>query len=233
MVKVMAIVNVTPDSFYEPSRVASYALSDRLPGLVSAGADIIDIGAVSMRPGAPAVPLEEEWRRLEPALEAWPGGAALSVDTTSSEIVRRTFAAVGRFIVNDISAGEDDPAMLATVAGLGLPYVAMHKRGNPTTMDSLTDYGDAGVVAAVLDYFDAFSRKASALGLNDWILDPGFGFAKTDEQNHELLHALPEFKRFGRPVLVGLSHKRFTHGRTAACHLEAVLRGADILRMHI
>ena len=233
MVKIMAIVNVTPDSFFAPSRVASDAVRDRLLSLVAAGADIIDIGAVSTRPGASPVTLEEEWRRLLPALEAWPGGAELSVDTTSSEIVRRTYEAVGRFIVNDISAGEDDSRMLPTVAELGLPYVAMHKRGDPSTMDSLTDYGEAGVVAAELAYFNGFSRKAAALGISDWILDPGFGFAKTDAQNLELLHALPEFRRFGRPVLVGISRKRFTHGRTAAYHLEAILRGADIIRMHI
>ena len=233
MVKIMAIVNLTPDSFFGPSRVVAGGVGDRLSHLVASGADIIDIGAVSTRPGAGPVPPDEEWRRLLPALEVWRGGAVLSVDTTRSGIVRKAFSKVGRFMVNDISAGEDDPGMLAAVAELGLPYVAMHKRGTPATMDSLTDYGKSGVVGAVLDYFKEFSEKADAAGIKDWILDPGFGFAKTDAQNLELLHALPVFKRFGRPILVGLSHKRFTHGRTASLHLEAVLRGADILRMHI
>ena len=296
----MAIVNLTPDSFYEPSRVwsnnADVALA-RIRQLLVDGADIIDLGAVSTRPGAADVPLEEEWRRLEPVLKALaaakrtevplrggfsqlfasPGGSLrkrsaesrsfadaqddnkdvqddnkdtqddnkdvqhdnkdtqddifISIDTTSAEIVRRAYAVIGDFIVNDISAGEDDPEMLQTVADLGLTYIAMHKRGNPRSMDSMVDYPD-GIMAELLRYFKAFSAKAEALGIRDWILDPGLGFAKTIEQNWEILEHLEELKVFGRPILIGAADKRFTRGNTEAAHALAIANGADILRVH-
>ena len=178
------------------------------------------------------------------------GTPAVSVDTTSSEIVRRTYGRIGRFIVNDISAGEDDPAMLPTVAELGLPYIAMHKRGNPRSMDTLTEYPQ-GVVKAVDEYFGQFAEKAEKLGIKEWILDPGFGFAKTAEQNWELLENLPAFRHFGRPILVGVADKRFTRTPNpfANCSSSATTtdtqaigsqyaerlaeeRGADILRIH-
>ncbi|MBR5904861.1 MAG: dihydropteroate synthase [Bacteroidales bacterium] len=267
MVKQMAIVNLTPDSFYEPSRVWSNkpdAAMARIHQFLADGADIIDLGAVSTRPGAADVPLEEEWRRLEDVLAAlsalrarrlppgeaktWEkpplGGTSarsaatsaaklplFSIDTTSAEIVRRAYKVIGEFIVNDISAGEDDPEMLPTVAELGLPYIAMHKRGNPRSMDSLADYPD-GIMAELLRYFKAFSAKAEELGINDWILDPGLGFAKNIEQNWEILENLDDLKVFGRPILIGAADKRFTHGDTAAAHELALKHGADILRVH-
>ena len=169
------------------------------------------------------------------------GLPAVSVDTTSAEIVRRTYGRIGRFIVNDISAGEDDPEMLPTVAELGLPYIAMHKRGNPRSMDALTEYPQ-GVVQAVNDYFEQFAEKAEKLGIKEWILDPGFGFAKTAEQNWELLEKLPTLRHFGRPILVGVADKRFTHtpnpfapGQVPSSQYAERLaeeRGADILRIH-
>lgn len=268
----MAIVNLTPDSFYEPSRVwtevagaaqqvagaaqqvagatqqvagrkrqAGAALA-RIRQLLDAGADIIDLGAVSTRPGAADVPVEEEWRRLEPVLTAlaqdMPAGRSaettrplFSIDTTRAEIVRRAYGEIGRFIVNDISAGEDDPEMLQTVANLGLTYIAMHKRGNPRSMDSLCDYPD-GIMAELLRYFEAFASRAEALGIHDWILDPGLGFAKTEAQNWEILENLEQLKVFGRPILIGAADKRFTRGNTAAAHELAVAHGADILRVH-
>lgn len=233
----MAIVNLTPDSFYEPSRVwsdtADAALT-RIRQLLDDGADIIDLGAVSTRPGAADVPVEEEWRRLEKVLTelaAEPVGGSLSIDTTSAEIVRRAHGVIGEFIVNDISAGEDDPEMLPTVAELGLPYIAMHKRGNPRSMDSLCEYPD-GIMAELLRYFEAFSAKAEALGIREWILDPGLGFAKTEAQNWEILEKLEELKVFGRPILIGAADKRFTRGNTAAAHELAIAHGADILRVH-
>ena len=145
MVEYMAIVNLTPDSFWEPSRVWDAGVQvdlcvQRIREFAAAGASIIDLGAVSTRPGAAAVPVEEEWRRLEPVLRALaPAELAvrISIDTTSSEIVRRAFDIIGPFIVNDISAGTDDPFMLPLAARLGLTYVAMHKRGTPSTMDGL------------------------------------------------------------------------------------------------
>lgn len=218
----MGILNLTPDSFFESSR---YNMD-----IFDSGADIVDIGAVSSRPGAPAVSRELEWSRLEPVLSALPARKRISIDTTGSGIVRRAHALIGDFIVNDISAGEDDPEMLSTVAELGLPYIAMHKRGNPQSMDRLTDYDD--VVEDVMDYFRAFSLKAQDAGIQNWILDPGFGFAKNDWQNLSLLNNLERFKAFGRPVLVGIADKRFTHGQTEKMHREAVLHGADILRVH-
>ena len=167
---------------------------------------------------------------------------SVSVDTTSAEIVRRVYGRIGRFIVNDISAGEDDPQMLPTVAELGLPYIAMHKRGNPRSMDSLTDYPQ-GVVAAVDGYFRDFAARAEELGISEWILDPGFGFAKSAEQNWELLEKLPAFRHFGRPILVGVADKRFTRTvnpfaaegpATGSAYAERLAgeRGADILRVH-
>lgn len=226
MVQWMGVINLTPDSFYEPSRVNPAdvpAVLARIRGMVSAGASVIDLGAVSTRPGAAPVPTEEEWARLEPVLRALGAGEMagqtgdgaglsrlrISVDTTSSEIVRRASRLVKDLIVNDISAGEDDPLMLPAVAKLGLTYVAMHKRGTPLTMDSQTDYqGD--VMRELVQYFRAFARMAETLGIRDWILDPGLGFAKTDAQNWEILRRLDLLGAFGRPILIGAADKRFT-----------------------
>ena len=230
MTKIMGILNLTPDSFWAPSRCKADEAGVRIGKMLEAGADIIDIGAVSTRPGAPEVSLEEEWRRLRPVLP-FLKGVVFSVDTVRAEIVRRVFEEAGSFIVNDISSGEDDPAMLPTVAGLKLGYVAMHKRGCPQTMDSLCDYPE-GVVTEVMRYFRDFASTAERLGIRDWVLDPGFGFAKTEEQNIELLEHLRDFSVLGRPVLVGIADKRFTHGDTEKYHRIALLGGADILRVH-
>lgn len=237
----MGIVNLTPDSFWAPSRSSIDNSIPRIASMVTDGADMIDLGAVSTRPGAGDVSVEEEWRRLEPTLKSLAdravveqyglAGVEFSIDTTSSEIVWRAFDTFGRFVVNDISAGEDDPEMLGTVASLGLPYVAMHKRGNPRTMDSKCEY-PAGVVAALKDYFVDFSRKASEIGVNDWILDPGLGFAKTEAQNWEILENLEAFAEIGKPILIGAADKRFTHGDTEKANRLAIAHGADILRVH-
>ena len=247
-ITIMGIVNLTPDSFFAPSRAEGVeeALA-RVARLVAEGAEIIDLGAVSTRPGVADVDTETEWARLEPVLKALCGAGGrpeLSVDTTRAEIVRRVYNLAGPFTVNDISAGEDDPEMLPLVAKLGLPYIAMHKRGGPQTMDDRCDYPQ-GVVQAVLDYFGAFARKAERLGIRDWILDPGFGFAKTVEQNYELLAALDRFQCFEKPVLAGVADKRFTarvgeflqddprcSSPTERIHLEAIRHGARILRVH-
>lgn len=239
MTHIMAIVNLTPDSFYAPSRVAAEQAGARIRTLCAQGADIIDLGAVSTRPGAAEVPPEEEWRRLAPvlrvwdapALRVWDAPALLSVDTTRAEIVRRVYDCVGPFLVNDISAGEDDPDMLATVGRLGLPFVAMHKRGGPRTMDALCDYPD-GVVPALVAYFSAFARRAEEHGIAEWVLDPGLGFAKTAEQNWEILEKLDWLRGFDRPILIGAADKRFTGGDTEKAHRLALAHGADILRVH-
>ena len=231
MTHIMAIVNLTPDSFHAPSRVAAEQAGARIRTLCAQGADIIDLGAVSTRPGAAEVPLEEEWRRLVPVLRAWDAPALLSVDTTRAEIVRRVYDCVGPFLVNDISAGEDDPDMLATVGRLGLPFVAMHKRGGPRTMDALCDYPE-GVVPALVAYFSDFARRAEEHGIAEWVLDPGLGFAKTAEQNWEILEKLDWLRGFDRPILIGAADKRFTGGDTEKANRLALAHGADILRVH-
>lgn len=223
MVKIMGIINLTPDSFFEKSR---YNFS-----ILDSAADIVDVGAVSTRPGAADVSVEEEWSRLEGFLKNWHSDKQLSIDTTSSVIVRRAFETVGPFIVNDISAGEDDPKMLQTVSELALPYIAMHKKGNPRTMDSLADES-ALIMDTLTNYFTQFAEKARAEGITDWILDPGLGFAKTARQNIEIIEHLEALKKFGRPVLTGAADKRFTEGNTEYYHLLALRHGADILRVH-
>lgn len=241
----MAIVNLTDDSYFADSRCGSVdAAIERISALLDEGADIIDIGACSTRPGSLPVGEDEEWRRLEPVLKAvssrWPG-LVLSVDTYWSSVVRRAYASIGKFIVNDISAGEMDPAMLQTVGELGLAYVAMHMRGTPETMQNLTDYHD--VTAAVVDYFKEFESRASRAGIEDWILDPGFGFAKTIGQNYRLMSHLSDLKAFSRPILVGVSRKSMIYRKfnispedslpaTQVLHILALERGADILRVH-
>ena len=263
----MGVVNLTPDSFREDTRAMTPdAVKRRVDALIARGCSIIDFGAVSTRPGAPAVSVDDEWSRLQPALElieyggipsktvslrstppseagplpltvprvacVFEGIPPYSVDTTSAEIVRRVYERIGPFIVNDISAGEDDPMMLPTVAELGLPYIAMHKRGNPRSMDNLTDYPE-GIVKAVDSYFEEFEKRAASYGIHDWILDPGFGFAKTVEQNWELLEHVDSLKHFGRPLLIGVADKRFTRTREAGyAERLAEERGADILRIH-
>ena len=231
-ISIMAIVNLTPDSFWAPSRVSADKALSRIAELCEKGADIIDIGAVSTRPGASDVDVETEWMRLEPVLKfLGKNHVPISIDTTSSEIVSRAYSLIGPFIVNDISAGEDDPSMLSLVGRLKLSYIAMHKRGNPRTMDSRCDY-ENGVVESLLSYFDSFALKAAEYGIEDWILDPGLGFAKTNEQNWDILHRLSEFKRFQRPILIGAADKRFTQGDTPKAHRLAARNGADILRVH-
>ena len=247
IISIMGIVNLTDDSYFADSRCANVqAALGRIARLVEEGADIIDIGACSTRPGSFPVGAEEEWRRLEPVLKAFRENfqnVTLSIDTCWASVVLNAFALVGPFIVNDISAGEADPEMLPTVGRLGLKYVAMHMRGTPENMQSLTDYND--VVEDVLEYFRNFSKKAEIHGINDWILDPGFGFAKTVEQNYALLSGLSEIKAGmgNRKVLVGVSRKSMIYRllgtapeeslpATQALHMAALERGADILRVH-
>lgn len=246
-ISIMGIVNLTDDSYFADSRCTDVqAAMDRIAALVDEGADIIDIGACSTRPGSLPVGAEEEWRRLEPVLKVFRENfqnVTLSIDTYWASVVEKAFALVGTFIVNDISAGEADPGMLPTVGRLGLKYVAMHMRGMPENMQSLTDYND--VVEDVLEYFRNFSEKAEIHGINDWIIDPGFGFSKTLEQNYTLLNGLEKIKAgmCPRKVLVGVSRKSMIYRllgttpeeslpATQALHMAALERGADILRVH-
>lgn len=233
-IQIMGIINLNDDSFYAPSR--------HNMAILDSGADIIDLGAVSTRPGSKGVTPDEEWKRLEPVLKVIDPSVCISIDTYSSEVAERAADLLGRwYIVNDISAGEDDPDMLETVGRLGLGYVAMHKRGNPETMQTLCNYDD--VTGEVVDYFKEFAVKAEKAGIKDWILDPGFGFAKNVGQNYTMMRELDRFCELGRKILVGISRKSFIYrplGITpaeslpavTAMHLVALLNGADILRVH-
>ncbi len=246
-ISVMGIINLTDDSFYPESRIRPSDTAGavrRAIKMVEEGADILDFGACSTRPGSVPVSPETEWERLAPVLDevrkALPG-VRISIDTFRSSVVKRAHALIGDFLVNDISAGEDDPSMLETVGRLSLSYIAMHKKGTPETMDSLAQYSD--VTGEVLQYFRDFGTRAAQSGITDWILDPGFGFAKTVGQNYELLRNLSSFQELGRPLLVGISRKRMVWEllgitpekalpATSALHLEALRGGASILRVH-
>ena len=245
-IHILGIVNLTDDSYFAPSRVqGADALVQRVGTMLREGADRIDLGACSTRPGAAPVGSQEEWNRLEPALEAirkaFPE-APLSIDTYWSSVVERAYDRIGPFLVNDISAGAYDAAMLPLVGRLGLPYVAMHLRGTPETMQSLTDY-PKGVTTEVLRYFRSFAKRAARAGVTDWILDPGFGFAKTVEQNWTLLQELDRLQALQMPILVGVSRKSMIYKRfgitpeealpaTQVAHLLALQRGATWLRVH-
>lgn len=248
---IMGVVNMTDDSYFAESRCSGAdAAIRRIGQLVSDGADIIDIGACSSRPGSVPVGADCEWERLEPVLKevkaSFPG-LRISIDTYWASVVEKAYSLIGDFIVNDISAGEDDPLMLSTVGRLGLEYIAMHKRGTSVSMSSLVDYDD--VTSEVIRYFRDFAIKADNAGITEWILDPGFGFAKTVEQNYRLLADLPEIAAALREnglaprILVGVSRKSMIYKplhsspadvlpATQAVHMAALMKGADILRVH-
>lgn len=243
--RVMGIVNITPDSFYADSRASTAAAVEaRVRKMLDDGADIIDIGGCSTRPGAADVAADEEYSRLARALEVirdrWPQ-AVVSVDTYRAGVARKCVEEWHADIINDISGGGLSEGMWSTVAALGVPYVLMHMRGTPATMQTLTDYDD--VTAEVLE---DLARKLAGLrlaGVRDVIVDPGFGFAKTVGQNYELLARLGEFRRLGAPLLAGMSHKSMLFrplgitpaeaaDATVAAHTIAMLNGADIVRVH-
>lgn len=243
---VMGIVNVTPDSFFAGSRIdGERALRTRLDELIREGAAIADLGAYSSRPGADEVSLEEEMKRLRPALQLlrdeYPA-LPVSVDTFRSEVAQMAVEEYGAAIINDISGGGLDPEMYRTVSRLQVPYILMHMKGDPQTMQSLTDYTD--ITLEVLDYFIKRIGQLLDLGLHDIILDPGFGFSKTTEQNYELLAHLDILTQTLRqPLLVGLSRKSMIYrplgctpeealGGTTFLHALALERGAKILRVH-
>ena len=244
---VMAIVNATPDSFYASSRTQSHdAVAERVREVIAEGATIVDIGGYSSRPDATDVSVEEEWSRVEMALTATREASsevAISVDTSRAEIVRRAVAQFGEVIVNDITGGEGDSEMLATVAELGVPYIAMHMRGTPQTMQKQTEYADvtADVMAELGERLKAIEK--AGIELRKVALDPGFGFAKTTEQNFELLAGLHRLKELGQPLLVGVSRKSMIYktlgitpeeslSATQAVHWEALRQGATLLRVH-
>ena len=242
---VMGILNVTPDSFYADSRKQTEAaVEERIQAILSEGGQIIDLGGYSSRPDAVEVSPEEEMERLVFALKilnAHYPDVALSVDTFRADVARRCVEEYGAAIINDISGGELDAEMFETVARLHVPYIMMHMRGTPQTMQQHTDYED--MMEDIMLYFARKVRQLRLLGVNDIILDPGFGFSKTVDQNYTLMSHLCEFKEFGLPLLVGVSRKSMIYkylGGTPADSLNgttvlntiALLNGADILRVH-
>lgn len=242
---VMGIVNVTPDSFYADSRTFdSQSIYNRIADLIEQGADAIDIGGYSSRPGAADVSAQEEYSRLASALEIirkhFPD-TIVSIDTFRADVARKCVSDWQADIINDISGGIADPEMWNTVAELKVPYILMHMRGTPKTMQSLCDYSD--VTADVIKDLAAKIDKMRQLGIADIIIDPGFGFAKTLEQNYTLMSELQEFKRLDMPLLVGISHKSMIYkaldikpenalNGTTVLNTIALAKGADILRVH-
>lgn len=244
--QIMGIVNATPDSFFPGSRTLSReSIIERTQSLIDQGADMIDIGAYSSRPGAADVSETEELRRLETALEAIRSvntDIPVSVDTFRANVARTAISSLGADIVNDISGGSLDTDMLETVASLKCPYILMHMRGTPATMQTLTDYDD--VTADVIKELSTILGRLEALGVSDIIVDPGFGFAKTVEQNYELMRNLETMENLlGLPLLVGISRKSMLTrplgikpdealNATTVMNVIALSKGASILRVH-
>jgi len=248
----MGVLNVTPDSFSDGGRFTTIeAAIAQAQAMVRGGADVLDVGGESTRPQAAAVSLPEELSRVVPIIRAIRGGSdayapmtvPISVDTTKAAIARAAIEA-GANLVNDISGATVDPAMLSTVAELGVPIVLMHSRGTPKTMQQLTQYGDL-----MGDIYDFLARRveaaiASQIPQAQIAIDPGIGFAKTYTQSLEILRQLPRLKSLGCPILVGVSRKSFighllsqpdptqrVWGTAAACY-AAIANGADLLRVH-
>ncbi len=245
--QVMGILNVTPDSFYDNSRCPdAIAVAQRVEELVADGADMIDIGGYSSRPGCDDVCIDEEKRRLAIGLDAIhriSPNMIVSVDTFRAEVAQWSVEEYGAHIINDISGGEMDNKMYDTIARLQVPYVMMHMRGTPNTMmqEQYLQYED--VTADVLQYFAAKIDRLSLMGINDIILDPGFGFSKTIDDNYRLMRHLDEFTRIGLPLLVGISRKSMIYkllettpaeslNGTTALNVLALMGGANILRVH-
>lgn len=242
--KVMGILNITPDSFYDGGRFKDEAsLLRHTETMLKDGATFIDVGAYSSRPGAEDIPSETELKRILPLItalmDAFPD-ILLSVDTFRSDVARQCLES-GAALINDISAGELDQAMMGTIAEFKVPYCLMHLRGNPQTMAQQNTYTD--LVTEVLYYFSEKVACARALGINDLLIDPGFGFAKIGKLNYELLRNLDRFRTMGLPILVGLSRKSMISkilgtdssnalNGTTALHMYALQKGANILRVH-
>lgn len=241
---VMGIINVTPDSFYEGSRCDNpTAVLKQAERMLEQGADIIDIGAQSTRPNSTLISMEEELSRLAGIIDVISDKlpeAIFSVDTFYSKVAELCVAA-GASIINDVSGGQMDDRMIAAAGRLGVPYVCMHLRGTPQTMQQLNDYDD--VSKAVIDYFISKVAECSDAGIKDVIIDPGFGFSKNIEQNFELLGKMELLKMLNRPILVGLSRKSTIYktlkvsaeealNGTTVLNTVALMKGASILRVH-
>jgi dihydropteroate synthase len=242
--KVMGIINLTPDSFYAGSRkpLTSDALL-QANKMQAEGADFLDIGAYSSRPGADDISVQEEMDRLLPVVELIAANhpdLILSIDTFRAKVAEAAIKA-GAHIINDISGGQLDDAMFATVARLQVPYILMHMKGTPQNMNQMAQYED--VFIEVLDFFAEQSYRLRQFGVHDVIIDPGFGFAKTQEQSYVLMNRLKEFDILQLPLLAGVSRKRMVYkitggtaedalNGTTALNTIALMKGANILRVH-
>ena len=241
--KVMGILNITPDSFYAQSRTTPAEVLRKAEQMLEEGATFVDIGGYSSRPNAQEVSPQEELQRVVPVVEAlvkhFPD-IRISVDTFRAEVARESLEA-GACIINDISAGQIDPAIWDVVAHYQVPYIAMHMRGTPQTMQTYTEYDK--LTKDILYYFSQVKDKARQLKINDLIVDPGFGFSKTLAQNYELMQQLALFKALECPILVGISRKSMIYklldttpetalNGTTVLNTFALLHGADILRVH-
>ncbi|MEG3437653.1 dihydropteroate synthase [Pannus brasiliensis CCIBt3594] len=243
---VMGILNVTPDSFSDGGEFTTLETAlQQAEQMIEAGADIIDIGGQSTRPGAEEISIEQELSRVIPVIQALrqKSSIPISLDTTRSIVAEKGIEA-GADIINDISGGTFDPELLPTVARFGVPVLLMHIRGNPRTMQTLTDYGD--LIGEIKEFLANQIEISLQLGIprENILIDPGIGFAKTYEQNLELIRELRQFKELDCPILVGVSRKRFIGhitGKedpkervwgTAAANCAAIESGADILRVH-
>ena len=243
--QVMGILNITPDSFYSESRKnTEEEIAERVNAILAEGGSMIDVGAYSSRPGADNVSEEEEKRRLRGALQILrriAPEALVSVDTFRADVARMCVEEYGVQIINDISGGELDPRMFETVASLGVPYILMHMKGNPQTMQQAPRYDD--LLTEMLQYFGSKVQQLHELGVKDIILDPGFGFAKTLEHNYELMNRLQDLRVLGLPMLVGVSRKSMIYrllggtpesalNGTSVLNTLALMKGASILRVH-
>jgi dihydropteroate synthase len=241
---IMGILNVTPDSFYEKSRLNNFdALLQKTEKMLKDGVDFLDIGGYSTRPNAENITLEEEKRRVLPAIEIilkeFPD-ANISIDTFRTEVAKEAVK-IGAKLVNDISGGQLDENMLEEIPKLNVPYILMHSKGTPQTMTELTDYQN--ILIEMLDYFQQKIKILREKGQKDIIIDMGFGFAKTIEQNFFLLKNLSIFKILDCPILVGISRKSMIYktlqitpeealNGTTILNLLALQNGANILRVH-
>lgn len=242
--KVMGILNVTPDSFYDGGKNDSeQIIIDKVQKMLNDGATFIDIGAYSSKPNAEFVSEEEELDRILPIVRllvnVFPT-IIISIDTFRSKVAKASIQS-GASIINDISAGNLDKDMLQTVADLKVPYIMMHMKGDPKTMQSLTDYND--IIKEMLFYFSERINKARSLGISDIIVDPGFGFAKTTEQNFEVMNQLELFQMLELPLLSGISRKSMIYktlgntpqealNGTTVLNTVSLIKGANILRVH-
>lgn len=242
--KVMGILNVTPDSFYDGGRFSSDTIIlNQVEKMLNEGATFIDVGGQTTKPTANLISAEEELKRVIPVVESilkkFPE-SILSIDTFYAKVAEESVKA-GAALINDVSAGNLDENMLPTIAKLQVPYIMMHMRGTPQTMQQLTQYDD--LLKEVMFYFSEKINVARSLGINDLIVDPGFGFAKTVEQNFELFSKLELFQMLELPVLVGISRKSMIYktlettpenalNGTTVLNTLALIKGANILRVH-